>query len=110
MEIHENKSRFNITQYSESILKMTQAYQLKNKGEYAKACQYCDECIQLFKRNDLSLNCLMMYNLIIAIYSNLNHIAKVNEYKYERLCFMEEKNIPTMMFALPKEFTDFKHH
>jgi hypothetical protein len=108
--LHEQKSRFKVTQYAESLLKMTQAHQLKNKGEYTKACQYCEECIQLFKRNDLNLNCLLMYNLIISIYSDLNYIAKVNEYKYERLCFMEEKNIPTTLFTLPKEFTDFKHH
>lgn len=107
--LHENKCRFKITQYSESILKMTQAYQLRNKGEHILACQYCEECIQLFKRNDLNLNCILMYNLIISIYSELNYFAKVNEYKYERLCFMEEKNIPTNMFSLPKELTDFKH-
>ncbi|ACU05938.1 hypothetical protein [Pedobacter heparinus] len=107
--LHGNKSRFKITQYAESILKMTQAYQLRNKGEYLQACQYCDECIQLFKRNNLNLNRILMYNLIIGIYSDLNMTAKVNEYKYERLCFMEEKNIPGSIFSLPKELTDFKH-
>lgn len=107
--LHGNKSRFKITQYAESILKMTQAYQLRNKGEYLRACQYCDECIQLFKRNGLNLNRILMYNLIIGIYSDLHMTAKVNEYKYERLCFMEEKNIPGSIFSLPKELTDFKH-
>jgi hypothetical protein len=108
MRIHENKSRFKTTQYSESLLKMTQAYQLRNKGEYLLACQYSVDCIQLFKRNDLNLNCLFMYNLMISIYSDLNIVAKVNEYKYERLCFMEEKNIPGSIFSLPKELTDIK--
>lgn len=107
--LQKNKRRFKITQYAESILKMTQVYQLRNKGEYLLACQYCEESIQLFKRNDLNLNCLLMYNLIISIYSGLNIVAKVNEYKYERLCFMEERNIPGSIFSLPKELTDFKH-
>lgn len=105
---HDNNDRFKITQYASSILKMTRAYQLKNQGQYELACDYCDECIHLFKRNHLNLNSLMMYNLVIAIYSDLNNIVKVNEYKYERLCFMEENHISSKMFALPREFSEFK--
>lgn len=106
LHIHENRERFKVTQYSAAILKMVQAYQLKNKGEYALACDYCDECIHLFKRTHLNLNCILIYNLIIAIYADLNNQAKVNEYKYERLCFIEEHSISSRMFSLPKEFTD----
>lgn len=108
VHLHQNKTRFKITQYATSILKMTQAYQLRNKGEYALACEYCDDCIHLFKRNHLNLNCILIYNLVISIYASLNNIAKVNEYKYERLCFMDEHNISSRIFALPKEFNDFK--
>jgi hypothetical protein len=104
VHIHAHNDRFKISQYSASILKMTRAYQLRNKGEYLMACEYCDDCIHLFKRNRMNLNCILIYNLVISIYSDLNDIAKVNEYKYERLCFMDEHRISTRIFALPKEF------
>ncbi|WP_316817849.1 NACHT domain-containing protein [Pedobacter nyackensis] len=109
VHIHENKNRFKATQNAESILKMTQAYQLRNKGEYLLASEYCDDCIHLFKRNHLNLNCILIYNLVISLYADLNDIVKVNEYKYERLCFMDDHNIPARIFALPTEFTDFKN-
>ncbi|MNY47543.1 hypothetical protein D3C86_1828210 [compost metagenome] len=71
-----------------------QANQLRNRGEYVLAYEYSNECIQIFKRNELNLNCIMMYDVIIAIFKDLKDPVKVNEYKYERLCFMEERKIP----------------
>lgn len=94
VEIHNNKTRFKLTEYSESILRMMQANQLRNRGEYVLAYEYSNECIQIFKRNELNLNCIMMYDVIIAIFKDLKDPVKVNEYKYERLCFMEERKIP----------------
>jgi len=108
VHIHANSRRFKISQFSASILKMTRAQQLRNRGEYIMACEYCDDCIHLFKRNQMNLNCILAYNLAISIYADMNDIAKVNEYKYERLCFMDEHNISTRIFALPKDFTEFK--
>ncbi|SMC80654.1 NACHT domain-containing protein [Pedobacter nyackensis] len=102
IRLHETRDRYKTTQYSALILKMTRAYQHRNKGEYEKACEYCDECIHLFKKYKLNLNGIMMYNLIIAIYSRMNNIPKVNEYKYERLCMMDENNISSGMFFSPR--------
>jgi len=107
--LHEIQGRYKITQYSTLILKMTRAYQHRNKKEYEKACEYCDECIKLFKKYKLNLNGIMMYNLIITIYSEMNNIPKVNEYKYERLCLMDENNISSGMFSLQKSFPGIKN-
>lgn len=101
--LHQNKTRFKTTQYSFYILKMMQAYQLQTNGNLTQAIQYCEECIQVFKRNQLNMNCLLMYNLLISIYAELNSYTKVNEFKYERLCFMEERKISNQILALTKE-------
>ena len=73
------------------------------------ASEYCDDCIHLFRRNHMNLNCILIYNLVISIYAELNDLAKVNEYKYERLCFMDEHKISSTIFALRKEFIEHKN-
>lgn len=93
-EVHQNKSRFKLTEYSESMFRMMQANQMRLRGEFVKAYEYSNESLQIFKRNDLNLNCIMTYDIMIAIFQDLNDAIKVNEYKYERLCFMEERKIP----------------
>lgn len=103
----DNKSRFKITKYTESIIKLTQAYQSRNRKEYTMALSYSDECLDLFKRNHLNLDCLNVYNLIIEIFTALKDPVKVNEFKYERLCFMEDNNISHHLFALPNETKKF---
>lgn len=99
VEIHNNKARFKLTEYSESVLRMMQTNQLRRRGDYVQAYEYANECIQIFKRNDLNLNCIMMYDIIIEIFKDLKDPLKVNEYKYEKLCFMEERKIPHKLLA-----------
>jgi len=101
--LHQNKTRFKTTQYSFYILKTMQVYQLQNKGNLTQAIQHCEDCIQAFRRNQLNIHCLLMYNLLISIYTELNSYTKVNEFKYERLCFMEERKIPNQILAMTKE-------
>ncbi|WP_288884093.1 hypothetical protein [Pedobacter panaciterrae] len=107
VSLADNKSRFRITKYTESIIKLTQAYQAKNRREYTMAFNYCNECLELFKRNQLNMNSLSVYNLIIEIFTALKDPVKVNEYKYERLCFMEDNSISHHLFVLPNETKRF---
>ncbi|WP_368388129.1 hypothetical protein [Pedobacter polysacchareus] len=93
-EVHHNSTRFKLTEYSECIFRMVQANQLRLRGEFVKAYEYSNESLQIFKRNELNLNCIMVYDLMISIFQDLQDTIKVNEYKYERLCFMEERKIP----------------
>ena len=102
-----DKSRFKITKYTESIIKIVQAYQAKNRKEYTIAFHYCNDSLELFKRNHLNMICLSIYNLIIEIFTALKDPVKVNEYKYERLCFMEDNRISHHLFALPNETKRF---
>jgi len=71
------------------------------------AFNYCNECLELFKRNQLNMNSLSVYNLIIEIFTALKDPVKVNEYKYERLCFMEDNSISHHLFVLPNETKRF---
>lgn len=106
--LHQNPSRFKTTQYSSYILKTMQLHQLRSKGNLGQAIQYGEECIQVFKRNNLNLNCLDIYNNLVAMYSELGNYTKANEYKYERLCFMEERKISNHLLNLQKESTELK--
>ncbi|WP_205945885.1 NACHT domain-containing protein [Pedobacter hiemivivus] len=108
--VHENKHRYKVTQYSAAILKMAQAHQLRNRGEYLLARDYCEGCIDLFKTHHLNYNCIEMYNLLIAIFSDLNSIDRINECKYERLTFIDENKFSRKILPLPREHTDFNHH
>lgn len=74
-------------------VKLVQAKKLKEKKDYTAAYQSCLDCLQIFKRNQLNLNSLYVYNLIVDIFTELQDSAKINEYKYEILCFMEENKI-----------------
>ncbi|TKC04261.1 NACHT domain-containing protein [Pedobacter frigoris] len=105
--LDQNKSRFKITRYAESIIRMMQAYQLKHKKQYSMAYNFCLEPLHLFKTNGLNMNCLFIYNLIIEIFMEANDTVKANEYKYEKLCFIEDNNIPSLIFLPSNEIKKF---
>ena len=89
---------FEMTMYSESLIRLMQAEKLKMQKEYSLALQYALEALTLFKKHQLNINVLFAYNLIIDIHSDAKDLSKVNEYKYERLCFIEEHHIPHHLF------------
>ena len=101
--VYQHKYRYSLTKYAESLYLMLQAEQSRNRMEYSRAIELTEECIFIFKRNQLYANCLLSYNLLISIYAELKDHTKVDECKYERLCFMEEHDISRHLFALPKE-------
>lgn len=101
--LDQNKSRFKITRYTECIIRVMQAYQLKHKKQYLMAYNFCLEPLHLFKTHRLNMNCLFIYNLIIEIFTESDDIVKANEYKYEKLCFIEDNNIPGFAFLPSSE-------
>lgn len=88
----------NFTKYQEAILLMFQAQAAYNKKQYEVAIHYARECLHLFKRNELVLNAMFMFNLIIKIYTELENYDMVNEYKYEKLCLLDEQRISRQFF------------
>ena len=101
-KVSESKCRYAFTKYSESLFMLLHAIQCQTRGQYAEALSTAEECLEIFKRNNLNLNCLFTYNLIIAIYSELQDTDKINEFKYERLCYLEERKLPKHIFGLPR--------
>jgi len=49
--------------------------------------------LDIFKRNQLNVNSLLVYNMLIEIYESIGDLVKMNEAKYEKRCFQEEKKI-----------------
>ncbi|MCD0486659.1 hypothetical protein LPB86_00345 [Pedobacter sp. MC2016-14] len=101
--ILKNKTAATMTKYSETLFSIYKAEQSRNRQEYAKAVSYAEDVIDILKKYELNLNCLKVYNLIISIYTQANDVVKANEYKYERLCFLEDKGIPVQLFPIAKE-------
>jgi len=105
--LSEDKSKYKITKYTEAIIKLMHANQLKINKQYLAAYQNCLDCLQIFKRNKLNLNCIYVYNLIIEIFVKLDDTTKANEYKYDMLCFIEDNKIFNKFYPItnqPKQF------
>ncbi len=92
--------RINQTLYAQSVLLSFKAEQSKNRKEYNLALQYAEECLLIYKRNELALNELVIYNLIIEIYTELGDKAKVEEYNYKKAYLLERKEITAPIFTL----------
>lgn len=87
-----------LTKYLESILMMFQAHQAYNRKEYTVAIDFAKECLLLFRRNEAVLNAMFMFNLLIKIYDELGNYDLVNEYKYEKLCLLDEHQLSRQLF------------
>jgi hypothetical protein len=101
-KVSENKNRYSFTEYSDSLFRLFKAEQSKNRKEYAKAISLAEECLDIFKRNHLNANTLLVYNLLIGIYTDLNDTGKLNEIKQDKRCFMDDRNLPLHLFESPK--------
>jgi hypothetical protein len=87
------------TSYQESLLVMFQSYQAYNRKEYEVAIENAKECLLVFKRNEMVLNAMLIYNLLIKIYTDLKNYDMVNEFKYEKLCLLDDHQISKNIFA-----------
>lgn len=101
-KLSQNKSRDSFTGNSTTLLKLVQAEQNRNRGEYQLALQQALDCFHLYKQADLKAISLILYNLIIRICMNMEDFEKANEYKYEKYSFMEENNISKYLFPFPQ--------
>jgi len=105
LKIAKDRNSHAFTKYSELLFLMLNAELSKQEGDYVKAISHAEEALVIFKRNDLNIHCVQVYNLIIEMYSKLNDLTKLNEYRYERLCFLHEKEISKELFPLGLEST-----
>jgi hypothetical protein len=87
------------TQYIESINKLTRGYILFHSGNYNQSIELTTECLEIFKRHSLNLNCLITYDLIIQSFKAINDTVKQNEFMYERLCFVEDRKLSNKLIV-----------
>ncbi|CAM4131593.1 hypothetical protein SAMN06265348_103120 [Pedobacter westerhofensis] len=92
------KTHSYLTKYQESLLTMFQAEQAYYRKEYSLAIDYAKDCLLLFKRNEVVLNAMFMFNLLISIYTDLENYDLVNEYKYEKLCLLDDQQVSRQLF------------
>lgn len=97
-QLYADETRVNPTLYAQSVFLSLKAEQSKNRKDYAAALQYAHECIKIYKRNDLAINELFTYNLIIGIYKELKDYEKVEEYSYHKLNLLDSKQVNVPVF------------
>jgi len=85
------KCRF--TPYTQTILFSFRAEQSKTRSEYEKAIQFAEDCIGIYKRNDLAINRIFMYNLLVNTYRNLGDEEKMNDIIFKKLSLLDQKKI-----------------
>lgn len=98
MRYFANKESLHMTKYMESMLMMFYAQQAYNKKKYAIAIEFAKDAITIFRRNEVMLNTMFMYNILIRAYADLENYDLVNEYKYEMLELLDEQNISAQLF------------
>ena len=91
------------TCFTESLQKLTVAFQLHDQGKYQQSLIQAYECMEIYKRHSLVMNCLITYELIIKNYKMLKDLIKQNELMYERLCFAEDNHVSAKLFSLTTE-------
>lgn len=93
-----NNNNLFFTKYLESLLITLQAQQAYNRKEYEIAIDHAQESLILFKRNEAVLNAIPMFNLLIKIYQELGNYELMNEYKYDKLCLLDEHQVSRQLF------------
>ncbi len=86
------------TYYGKALSKVLQSEQFQTEEQYALALQYATEALELFQQNELRMNSLLTYNLLIRIALKMRDFEKVNEYKYARFSLLEESSVPQQLF------------
>jgi hypothetical protein len=98
MRYFADKESLHVTKYLESMLLMLYAQQAYNKKQYTTAIDYAKDSLLLYRRNEVMLNSMFMYNILIRAYTELENYDLVNEYKYEMLELLDEQHISAQLF------------
>ena len=93
-----DNEKSNLTLYVQSILLSLKAEQSNNRKEYAMALKYAEECLAIYKRNNLAINALYTYKLIINIYKAMGNETKATEYLAHKNDLMTIKNVNLSIF------------
>jgi len=95
---HAITNKSNVTLYAQSLFQSLKAIQYKNRKEYDNALKTAYECIEIYKRNNLIINEIYAYNLIINIYQAIGNTEMANTTTYIKMNILEGKKIHAAPF------------
>ncbi len=93
MKIFHIQSIGNSTQFIQVVYLASRVHESKNDKDYKTAVIYAEKCIEIFKRNHLTLHEILMYNLLISIYEETGEQEKRDKYMHQKLSLMDQKNV-----------------
>lgn len=83
----------NATPYIQTVYLASRALESKNEKDYKTAIVYADKCIEVFRRNKLTLHEILMYNLLISLYDEIGEQEKRDESLHQKLTLMAKRNV-----------------
>ncbi|SDM13331.1 hypothetical protein [Pedobacter antarcticus] len=99
IEEYLQKKDMRLSRYQEAIISMLKAQQAYSKKDYVRVLSYSADGLAMFRRNDIALNPIMIYNLLIKVYSDLKNYGKAQEYTLEKMELINKCQIDQKVFA-----------
>jgi len=97
-KIFEINSIGNSTPYIQTVYLASRAFESKNEKDYQTAMTYAAKCIEVFKRNQLTLQEIMMYNLLIQLNEETGNQHEKAEYVHQKLTLIDKRNVHGSVF------------
>ncbi|MNK00640.1 hypothetical protein D3C87_184290 [compost metagenome] len=98
IKIFEINSIGNSTPYIQTVYLASRAFESKNDKDYKTAIQYAEKCIEIFKRNRLTLQEILIYNLLISLNEETGNQEKKDEYVHHKLTLIDKRNVHGSVF------------
>ncbi|SOD12162.1 hypothetical protein [Pedobacter xixiisoli] len=98
LKIFEINSIGNSTPYIQTVYLASRAIESKNEKDYQTAIAYAEKCIEVFKRNRLTLQEILMYNLLIHLNDETGNEEKKDEYVHHKLTLIDKRNVHGSVF------------
>lgn len=86
------------TKFSESIYKLSKAYQSQKLANYEIAINFATHCLEIFARNHLRLLEVGVLELLSELHGTIGHTEKKNDYLYQKLkCLNQQEAAPVLI-------------
>jgi hypothetical protein len=98
IKIRQMKREHHATKFSESIYKLSKAYQNQRLGNLELAINFAERCLEIFSRNQLRLIEVGVYELLSELYAAIGNTEKKNDYLYQKLkCLNQQEAAPILI-------------
>ncbi|WP_461791239.1 nSTAND1 domain-containing NTPase [Pedobacter sp.] len=98
IKIKQIKRQHYSTKFSESIYKLSKAYQNQRSGNIEHAINFAERCLEIFSRNQLRLIEVGVYELLSELYGAIGNTEKKNDYLYQKFkCLNQQEAAPVLI-------------